>query len=106
LSSALASVGTVFGRQGERRERKFIFMGIEKKKTKQKVDRLVGGKKKSKSARVFFGKAKRAALLEDDPEMEPAQINRQGEPKIGLCVLVLTLANSLCILLRFFDVRV
>lgn len=42
------------------------------------VDRLVGGKKKSKSARVFFGKAKRAALLEDDPEMEPAQINRQG----------------------------
>jgi hypothetical protein len=38
---------------------------------------LVGGKKKSKSARVFFGKGKRAALLEDDPDMEPAQINRK-----------------------------
>ena len=42
-----------------------------------KVDKLVGGKKKSKTARVFFGKAKRAQLLEEDPDMEPLQINRK-----------------------------
>jgi translation initiation factor 3 subunit B len=42
-----------------------------------KVDRLVGSKKKSKSARVFFGKVKRAELLEEDPDMDSTQINRK-----------------------------
>ena len=44
-----------------------------------KVDRLVGNKKKFKTARVFFGKDVRVKLLEDDPDLEPLQANRKVE---------------------------
>ena len=42
-----------------------------------KVDRLVGNKKKFKTARVFFGKDVRVKLLEEDPDLEPLQANRK-----------------------------
>jgi hypothetical protein len=41
------------------------------------VDRLIGNKKKYKTARVFFGKDLRVQLLEQDPDLEPVQINRK-----------------------------
>lgn len=42
-----------------------------------KVDRVSGKNKKGKSARVFFGKELRKQLLEQDPDLEPVQLNRK-----------------------------